>query len=484
MVRSARGLGLAGILAALLIAATAGTATAGEVTSALDNGGIGTLRYELTASATAGETITFSGAIDPVVEDTPIQITVPGLKLVGNGASTNTISATGMPHRLIINDVTALGTEIRGVTLTGGHGPDGAMFGAAGGNGGAIQDLGSMTLDSVRVVTNSAGDGANGSFGLPGVPNGGGGGGGGDGGWGGGVVHENAGTTLTVRNSYFSDNAAGDAGDGGAGGLGTVMGGAGGSPGLGGSGGGIALFDGTLEVVNTTVESNFAGDSGTCGAPGMPGGVAAAPKNGGAGGGIHSNGSGMLDSVTVADNIAGAPSVAANCTGTGNPGLGGGIGGAAFVARSIVSSNTGGTNSNCDGTADSGNNIVFPGGTGCTDFEVADPLLAGPALNGAQTETLAIGIASPAFGRYSVNCPARDQRGLPRPSFALCDIGAFEIACTEPIGLPGCPVPVVPGVPAATTTPPPLTTVSTAPKKCKKGRKLKKGKCVKKKRKK
>ena len=47
-----------------------------------------------------------------------------------------------------------------------------------------------------------------------------------------------------------------------------------------------------------------------------------------------------------------------------------------------------------------------------------------------------------------------DPRGVSRPQGAGCDAGAFELECTTPSSLPGCPaLPLTPTPPA--TTPPP-----------------------------
>jgi len=71
----------------------------------------------------------------------------------------------------------------------------------------------------------------------------------------------------------------------------------------------------------------------------------------------------------------------------------------------------------------SGNVSLDPG---CPGLAVtADPRLRGLADNGGPTRTLGLGARSPA--RDLVPCgPATDQRGLPRPSGAACDAGAFE----------------------------------------------------------
>jgi hypothetical protein len=56
-------------------------------------------------------------------------------------------------------------------------------------------------------------------------------------------------------------------------------------------------------------------------------------------------------------------------------------------------------------------------------IEFADPLLQPLADNGGFSKTFALGAGSPAIG-HATDCPATDQRGLPRAS--PCDTGAYE----------------------------------------------------------
>jgi hypothetical protein len=78
--------------------------------------------------------------------------------------------------------------------------------------------------------------------------------------------------------------------------------------------------------------------------------------------------------------------------------------------------------------------------------------MLGPlADNGGPTDTYALLSGSPAFDAgNAAGCPATDQRGLPRPGFAACDVGAFE-AQPPPPPPPPPPAPV----PAALTLDPP-----------------------------
>lgn len=66
--------------------------------------------------------------------------------------------------------------------------------------------------------------------------------------------------------------------------------------------------------------------------------------------------------------------------------------------------------------------------SGANNLIVADPLLSPLADNGGPTLTMLPMVTSSALdaGRNDV-CPARDQRGLPRPANLTCDIGSVEI---------------------------------------------------------
>jgi CSLREA domain-containing protein len=104
------------------------------------------------------------------------------------------------------------------------------------------------------------------------------------------------------------------------------------------------------------------------------------------------------------------------------------------LAANIISQNV---NTSCSGTmTDGGHNLVFAdaGGSTCpttgTNLTGQDPLLDPLALNApGVTETRALQSNSPAIDAIdSGSCPppSIDQRGVPRPLFAGCDIGAFE----------------------------------------------------------
>ena len=62
----------------------------------------------------------------------------------------------------------------------------------------------------------------------------------------------------------------------------------------------------------------------------------------------------------------------------------------------------------------------------CTNITTDDPLLGTLGDYGGFTQTIPIQAGSSAIGATNNNCPATDQRGLPR-SNPTCDIGAFEL---------------------------------------------------------
>ena len=85
-----------------------------------------------------------------------------------------------------------------------------------------------------------------------------------------------------------------------------------------------------------------------------------------------------------------------------------------------------------------GGNVI--GQAGCvaavqpTDVVSSSPRLAALANNGGPTETLEVKAGSPAIDRAGLDCPAADQRGLPRPANA-CDAGAYQRAVGQVAGV-------------------------------------------------
>lgn len=177
-------------------------------------------------------------------------------------------------------------------------------------------------------------------------------------------------------------------------------------------GGGIFNQDGTVDLVNSTISDNIGILSG---------------------GGLSNNAGQMsLTHTTVTHNEV----EIANGGGLTNDG------GTVQLARSIVAGNTAFASATADcstfgGELQSlGSNLVGAG-TGCpasgSSDQSIDPAVVftsvlGPLQdNGGPAATHALLPSSPAIDAASA-CPppAQDQRGIPRPQGAACDIGAYE----------------------------------------------------------
>lgn len=104
------------------------------------------------------------------------------------------------------------------------------------------------------------------------------------------------------------------------------------------------------------------------------------------------------------------------------------------VTNTIVSGNSA---PNCTGIiTDGGNNLEDTASCGFGTANVhGNPLLAALGQNGGPTMTMALKPTSPAIGAGSNaactgSAGSMDQRSVPRPQAAKCDIGAFEVVAT------------------------------------------------------
>ena len=101
------------------------------------------------------------------------------------------------------------------------------------------------------------------------------------------------------------------------------------------------------------------------------------------------------------------------------------------MRNSIIASNTPGQ---CGGSGftDGGHNLSFPDApVTCPATLHSNPLLGALASNGGATQTMALGVGSPAIDQVpssGASCPGTDQRDFVRPRGPACDIGAFESA--------------------------------------------------------
>ncbi len=439
-----------------------------------------------------------------------LDLAAPGpVTIAGAGSGTTTISAAALGNRIL--HVISGTVTIEDLTLTGGHGPNGAdgvdgfvdghgishdpvppgdgfnggaifnggaltldhvtvtdnfagnggkggngetlvdgTSGGKGGAGGGVYNVGQLRLTDVTMSGNHAGDGGNGGNGGAGGQGGGGGAGGccGDGG---ALFSAGGGSSATIDGSTFTGNSAGNGGNGGNGG--DAAGGPTSGPGNGGRGAGgfpggaIALEGGSMILRDSTITGNLGGNGGNGGNPGSGGGdgMTAPPHgsggnagNGSAGGGIFvsSTATASLISVTIAANTPEAPGTPGPSGGQGgskgspgSPALAGGIdqSGSSTVALAdtLLSLSQFG---NCHGTiGNTGGNLSFGDGTCPSTFAGGDPKLVALADNGGPTETMDLGSGSAAIDAGGTLCRPTDQRGLPRPSGAACDIGAYEV---------------------------------------------------------
>jgi CSLREA domain-containing protein len=415
------------------------------------------------------------------------------LTITGAGASATVVDAHALGDRALVVGRGSRVTLLR-LTITGGHARDGAS-GAAGitgascasggagrraggaGEGGAIYNNGTLTLNRVMLAGNTAGSGGAGGAGAaPSGTAGCAGGGGGPGGEGGGVYNWGH---LTVIDSTIRGNVAGTGGAGGAGAGSTLSpGGPGGKGGPGGRGGGI--YNHASLVINaSTIADNRAGEGGVggpggagvgtngtegIGGPGGPGGavfsthgtmratnstlvgnVAGRGGPGGAGGGTGGDGGAIavmagrswLLGLTIARSGAGPGAPAAAPT---RPPGRRGTGAALFVqspgaADDMRVQNTLIASNGTPQCARSAPSAITNGGHDLRDGDRTCPGRAGnPRLghlkdNGGPTETIALGRNSAAINRIPRRgCEGSDQRGVHRPQGNGCDIGAFEFA--------------------------------------------------------
>jgi CSLREA domain-containing protein len=378
----------------------------------------------------------------------------------GGGAILNEGSLTLTDVAITGNHAGSGGTGGKGGPLGGGGGP-----GGGGGTGGGISSTGTLTVIESTISGNTAGNGGAGgeptagSTGSGQSGNGGSGNGGGNGGGGAGIA--NLGGTATVERSTVTANTAGSGGAGSSGKNSDSSegnGGNGGEGGFGGNGGGIAtagssLRHATVQATDDTVQGNVAGNGANGGDPGTAANdlfLAGKPGNGGNGGfggGIETVlfAPTQLLNLTIAENAAGlgglggAKSESFGEGTKGEQGHGGGVYGLSspptLQNTILYEDQTGG---DCRGAiADGGHNLVFskPGLKGIvpdpcelSGFSSGDPKLAALAANGGPTETMRLQTGSAAIDQvFGAGCPATDQRGVPRPGGAACDIGAYEV---------------------------------------------------------
>jgi hypothetical protein len=392
----------------------------------------------------------------------------------GNGGAARGGAIYNLGSLTLTQSTLSGNTAPGGAAGNGGDGPQNTTDGSHGGNGGkggdalggALYNLGSLTLTQSTLSSNTAAGGAGGSggfgqFGDVGV--------GGNGGVAKGGALESTGS-VSMATSALSLNTAtgGDAGSAGqcehcgfipdgvggdalggavhTGGQVSIVAGtlngnsaAGGIDpdplGNGGDGsarGGAIANEGTLTLTNATITGNRTSARNTefIVFPGT-----------GTGGGIGNGGSLTLISDTLSENSAAGGTVGPN---DGGDLLVGGT--RIVVANTILSAGTPDECSAALGSSDHGYNLEYGNGTARNTCglstsppsydRLGNPLLGDLASNGGPTQTMALGPLSDAINRIppaacvdALGHPlTADQRGLPRPfpTGGLCDIGAYE----------------------------------------------------------
>jgi hypothetical protein len=459
-----------GVVAALLAAMPAAAAGATiTVTTASDvSASECTLRDAITASNTdspkgacpAGQAAPVTDSIGfalpapaVIVLESALPAVAGPVSIVGPGAGA--LSISGIDAFRVLNFTAAATATVSGLTVTEGESAEGA----------GIENNGTLTLEGVAVVGNSAVvEGGASTFPEgAGIRNGGGaltlirstvagnsaigtGGTSQNGPEGGGIYNNNG--ILTIAESIVSGNTA------------KAVAGVGGTTNA--VGGGIINGSGTLIVERSTISGNSASASGsTTFNTAQGGGIA----NGNsptttmriasstiAGNSATVAGKGTLNSQGGAMTIYGPSSTIASATIVGNSA---GTGANLFdvtvpvVRNTIVADPLGGGKSCWAEVKSAGYNL--DDGTTCgftepTDKQKTDPMLspAGLADNGGPTPTIALLLGSPAIDQgFSGPGETVDQRGLPRPVLYPgvpvitagsngADIGAFELQPPAP----------------------------------------------------
>jgi CSLREA domain-containing protein len=373
--------------------------------------------------AGAGEASGLTGDLDTGVQS---------LRVVGRGAAVTAIDANRIDRAfdvpagasLALEDLTVRngltptgdpGEEGGGVLSQGalsvlrvtfvanvaGDGSSGAVFVGGGGSGGAISSrpgnsgAPSLTVSDSSFIGNRAGNGGN--YTGAGSSNGGVGGRGG--------ALEVQGGLASISGSTFDGNLAGEGGDGA--GMAPLN-----SGGQGGDGGAIYVAYTEMTVTTSTFASNRAG------AGGLTGGDPAAPARGGIGGAWFADSSSTTSAAwsTFAGNLRGPNTIASAANGV----FGGRVEASILADAAPACLNV---------TAGPLRNVALPGDPSCPGPRLdGDPALGPLAANGGPTQTLLPGPASAAIDALAgAACPATDQRGLPRPARGGCDAGAVEV---------------------------------------------------------
>jgi CSLREA domain-containing protein/uncharacterized repeat protein (TIGR01451 family) len=360
------------------------------------------------------------------------------VRIEGDGLITLTRSGAGR----VVEVLAGTAVELAGLTISGGTAP-----GAA---GGAILNAGSLVLEDVLLLDNSAGSGgaivtsgplellrtelrgnrADGD---------------------GGALLAVPGSRVTLTDVRMDGNSAG--GQGGAIATtapltmtGTLL-----RANSAAEGGALALTGADVTVRNGELSANqVSGDGGAIWSDGALTlvGSTVAENRASTGGGIDGRGTLSLTNSTVSGNRASgdgggiairgtlaltATTIAANLADTGGGGVAV-LAGSAAVTSTILAGNQAAVGPDCLGTLDSGGANLLEQTASCQltpagNLLQVDPQLLPLADNGGPSRTHALSAGSPAVDAVNDgNCATlADQRGVNRPIGTRCDIGALEL---------------------------------------------------------
>lgn len=297
--------------------------------------------------------------------------TLRGITLSGGQATSGGGLYISQGAVAVLTNCTFIGNHAAGAN--GSAGTDGSSGGVNGGNGGAgtdggtgfggaIYNLGSLTVLGCQFLTNAASGGNGGAGGGGGngsgtLSSGGNGGGGGNGAPGQGGAIYSAGN-LVLSNCTFAGNSAagGSGGLGGTNGTGRFAGNAG-TGGAGAEGSGAAVYSANYAVIlNCTFSGNtgLGGDSASGGTDSNGDGVSGASGGSSLGAGVYNLNTGFLTNCTFSGNQVTGGTGGDGGTGTGTLASGGdggnggsGLGGGLYNAGSIAVVNC--TFSGCGG---------------------------------------------------------------------------------------------------------------------------------------
>jgi CSLREA domain-containing protein len=416
-----RALAIGATLAGLVAApATAGAATVTKPADTNDGvcGADCSLR-EAIEDAAPGETVNVPASAVPYEVKDGIGFSTlvieKDLTIAGAGAGQTEVRANGPTARVFTvrsTPAVAPSATIRDLKISGGGGNGGGFASQGGGvivglPGGALAAP-KLLLERVWVTGNTASTSSGQAVG-------------------GGASATGAGTELIVRDSLISGNKA----------LATMDHQA--------TGGGIATFTSSIaRIENTTIVGNEAIADGAGSISARAGGVFLIKAS-------------RIVNSTIAGNKALKTAPGATEGRAGNIEV---LGTEARLRNTIVS---GGISEKADtgdcfellpALSEGGNVLPATCGPAAGDRAAADALLGPLADNGGPTQTMALLAGSPAIDAGTA-CPppSADQRGLPRPSGAGCDSGAYEVQVPGPAPAgppppPGEPKPICAGKPA------------------------------------